>query len=102
MKTKKLLTGLILSALMITGVGLLERAQAATTDTIDLKVTVAVNLSVDVSTTAYDFGTLTPNETKISTGAILISNDSTGATEDLRITGGNSTNWTAGASTNTT
>ena len=78
------------------------RLQAATSDTVALRCTVSVNLSVAMGTATYSFGTnLGTNQTALSTGAIPVTNNSAGLTEDLQINGSNTANWTAGVSTNT-
>lgn len=73
---------------------------AANPATVDLKVTVNVPLSVDIGSTAVSLGTLTEARAmKISTGAIPVTNDSAGRTEDYLISATNSADWTISGST---
>ena len=97
----KLLASWALAALFL-AVGL-GTADAASTANTALKVTVGVNLSVAVGSATYDFGNnLGTNQAVISTGAIPVTNDSAGLTEDFQIYGSSTTDWNPGASTNTT
>ena len=74
--------------------------QAGSPAILNLKVTVAPGLSIAVGTATYSFGYPGVNETAYSTGAIPVTNDSFGRTEDFQITGANSTNWSIDNSTN--
>jgi len=95
-------TGLAILSILL-GSGLVGKLHAGTTDTVGLKVTVSISLSVSVGTSAYSFGnSMAANETVISTGAIPVTNDSSGLLEDLQIDGSDTGNWTAHATTNTT
>ncbi len=79
------------------------KAYAAPTASTALKVTVGVNLSVAIGSATYDFGnSLTANQSVISTGAIPVTNDSSGLTEDYQIYGSSTASWDPGVSTNTT
>ncbi len=78
-----------------------SEAQAASTANTTLKVTVGVNLSVAIGSATYDFGALGTNQAAISTGAIPVTNDSAGLTEDFQIYGSSTASWNPGVSTNT-
>ena len=99
-KLKQSAVKMIAIAAVIMALGLIGKVEAANPGTVDLKVTVAPALSISVGTATYSFGNLATNETAFSTGAIPVSNDSFGRTEDYRINGANSTNWTISNSTN--
>ncbi len=87
---------------LLAGTALSSKVYAATTASTALKVTVGVSLSVAIGTSTYDLGnSLVTNQTIISTGAIPVSNDSAGLTEDYQIYGSSSANWNPGVSTNT-
>ncbi len=96
----KVLASWALAALLLAaGHGTVHAASTANTM---LKVTVGVNLSVAVGSATYDFGNdLGTNQAVISTGAIPVTNDSAGLTEDFQIYGSSTTDWNPGASTNT-
>ncbi len=88
---------------IMAGMAIGSKAQAATTASTALKVTVGVNLSVAIGTAAYDLGSaMVTNQTVISTGGIPVTNDSLGLTEDYQIYGSSSASWNPGVSTNTT
>ena len=99
---KKIVVGMLAMVIAIVGAGVVSKVEAVgVSNTVSLKVTVAPGLSIDVGTATYSFGSLGVNETKISTGAIPVKNDSAGLTEDFRITGANAdANWTINNSTN--
>jgi len=100
MRLKRSTLKLIVIALAVMGVGMLNNLGATPTSSVNLKVTCAPALSVNVGTATYSFGTVGTNQTALSTGAIPVNNDSAGRTEDYQITGANSTNWTISNSTN--
>ena len=95
---KRIRTALV--AIAAIGLGSIARLEAANPATLNLKVTVAPSLSIAVGTATYSFGSLAVNQTMLSTGAIPVTNDSAGRTEDLQITGANSANWSISNSTN--
>ena len=70
---------------------------AAETDTMNITVTVATPLSVDITGDPYAFGTRAAEITTVSTRAITVTNDSGGRTEDYQIKGSNTANWTLAA-----
>lgn len=80
---KTLAVGLIAAMAM----SLANKAWAATSESMTLKVTVSVALSVALSDTEYNFGTIGANTVTVSTRAITITNDSGGRTEDYTIDG---------------
>jgi len=80
-----LLTGIVLV------VGLAGLASAATSDSITLKVTCVIGLSVDIPQDEYNFGDVAPRTPTISTEAIVVNNDSGGRTEDYQINSATST-----------
>jgi len=74
-----LLTGIVLV------VGLAGMASAATFDSITLKVSCVVTLSVAIDQAEYNFGNVNPRTSVISTNTIAVTNDSLGLTEDYTI-----------------
>ena len=74
------------------------KAEAANPDTMNITVTVATALSVDITGDPYEFGTIAASASTGSTRAITVTNDTGGRTEDFTINAANSTNWTLGAS----
>lgn len=79
---------------------------AATSDTIDIHVSISGNKSVVVTgTTFYNYGALAVNTSSVSATAITVQNDSTVFIETYTITGAHAisdtggTNWTLAAST---
>ena len=88
---------------LLAGMAMAGKADAAPIASTALKVTVGVNLSVAIGSATYDFGnSLSVNQTVISTGAIPVTNDSAGLTEDYQIYGSSTASWDPGVSTNTT
>ena len=101
-KKSRHLGALVLMMSMVLGAGWMSKAHAAGSDTVGLKVTVGVSLSVAIGTSTYDFGgSMVANQTAISTGAIPVTNNSAGLTEDYQIYGSSTANWNPGISTNT-
>lgn len=100
---KQVVAAVGLAAMMVVGVGVVGKVYAVNPDSIDIRVTVNIGLSVDIGTGAYSLGTLTSaNAMKISTAPFPVTNDSAGLTEDYTISAANSANWTLSASTNGT
>lgn len=78
MKTKLLNLAMItLVSFLFVGYG-----AAADPDTMTLSVTVSATLSVSISGDPYNFETVAPNSSTLSTRAITVTNDSTNAIED--------------------
>ena len=95
------LSGWLLSAALLFAA---SGAFAATSDNIDIHVSIAGNKSVLVSgATSYDFGALAVNSSSVSASAITVQNDSTVFIETYTITGANAlsdaggTDWTLAA-----
>jgi len=78
----KRLTGLLLGIVLVVGMAGLASAQS---DSITLKVSCVVGLSVAIDKTEYNFGDVAPRTATISTEAIVVNNDSGGRTEDYTI-----------------
>jgi len=79
----KRLIGLLLGIVLV--VGLAGMASAATSDSITLKVSCVVTLSVDIDQDEYNFGDVAARIATISTNTITVSNDSDGRLEDYTI-----------------
>jgi len=79
----KRLTGLLLG-LVLVGV-MAGLASAATSDSITLKVSCVISLSVDIDKDEYNFGNVAPRTATISTETIQVTNNSGGRTEDYTI-----------------
>ena len=60
-------------------------ASAATSDSITLKISCVVTLSVDIDQDEYNFGDVAARTPVISTDTIAVTNDSGGLTEDYTI-----------------
>jgi len=60
-------------------------ASAATLDSITLKISCVVTLSVDIDQEEYNFGDVAARTAEISTDTIAVTNNSGGLTEDYRI-----------------
>ena len=78
----KRLIGLFLGIVLVVGMAGLASAQS---DSITLKVTCVIGLSVDIPKDEYNFGDVAPKTPTISTEAIVVSNNSGGRTEDYQI-----------------
>ena len=74
-----ILTGIVLV------VGMAGIASAATSDSITLKISCVVTLSVDIGQDEYNFGDVAARIPEISTDTIAVTNDSGGLTEDYTI-----------------
>jgi len=74
-----ILTGIVLV------VGMAGMASAATSDSITLKISCVVTLSVDIDQAEYNFGNVNPRTAAISTDTIAVTNNSLGLTEDYTI-----------------
>jgi len=74
-----ILTGIILV------VGMAGIASAATSDSITLKISCVVTLSVDIDQEEYNFGDVAARTAEISTDTIAVTNNSGGLTEDYTI-----------------
>ena len=88
----KKLTGLLLGIVLV--VGMAGMASAATSDSITLKVSCVITLSVDIDKDEYNFGNVAAKTATISTEAIVVTNNSGGRTEDYTINCSTyTTNW---------
>jgi len=74
-----ILTGIVLV------VGMAGIASAATSDSITLKISCVVTLSVDIDQDEYNFGDVAARTPEISTDTIAVTNNSGGLTEDYTI-----------------
>ena len=74
-----ILTGIVLV------VGMAGIASAATSDSITLKISCVVTLSVDIDQDEYNFGDVAARTAEISTDTIAVTNNSGGLTEDYTI-----------------
>ena len=74
-----ILTGIVLV------VGMAGIASAATSDSITLKISCVVTLSVDIDQEEYNFGDVAARTAEISTDTIAVTNNSGGLTEDYTI-----------------
>ena len=74
-----ILTGIVLV------VGMAGIASAATSDSITLKISCVVTLSVDIDQEEYNFGDVSARTAEISTDTIAVTNNSGGLTEDYTI-----------------
>ena len=74
-----ILTGIVLA------VGMAGIASAATSDSITLKISCVVTLSVDIDQEEYNFGDVAARTAEISTDTIAVTNNSGGLTEDYTI-----------------
>ena len=92
---KKLSTAVLIAGLF--AIASRENAHAVNPDTMNITVTVATALSVDITGDPYDFGTQNAGITTVSTRVITITNDTGGRTEDYQINGSNTANWTLAA-----
>ena len=79
----KKLIGILLGILLV--VGMAGMASAATSDSITLKISCVVTLSVDISQDEYNFGNVAARTAAISTDTIAVTNNSGGLTEDYTI-----------------
>jgi len=84
----KRLIGLLTGIVLVVGMAGLASAQS---DSITLKVSCVVNLSVAIDKTEYNFGDVAPRTPTISTEAIVVNNNSGGRTEDYQINSATST-----------
>jgi len=74
----------VLSGIVLV-MGMAGLADAATSDSITLKVSCVVGLSVAIDKAEYNFGNVAPKTATISTETIVVTNDSGGRTEDYTI-----------------
>ena len=79
----KKLIGILLGIILV--VGMAGMASAATSDSITLKISCVVTLSVDIDQAEYNFGDVAARIAAISTDTIAVTNDSGGLTEDYTI-----------------
>ena len=79
----KKLIGVLLGIILV--VGMAGMASAATSDSITLKISCVVTLSVDIDQDEYNFGDVAARTPEISTDTIAVTNNSGGLTEDYTI-----------------
>ena len=104
MKIDKWFTSRVLAAAILVA-GLIMPLRAATTDDVDIHVSISASKSLSVNTTFFDFGALDVRISSVSNGAIIVTNDSTAlietytlmATDAISDSGG--TDWTLASST---
>lgn len=75
--------------------GLNVQAQAATSDTVAIKVTIISSLSVDISETELDLGSLNVGGTTASVSGVTVTNSGSGVAETYSLSLSNPTGWTA-------
>jgi len=93
----KRLIGLLLGIVLV--VGMVGLASGDSSDSITLKVSCVVGLSVTIDKTEYNFGQVAAKTATISTETIQVTNNSGGRTEDYTINSSTSTqNWNIKAS----
>lgn len=82
-------------------------AQAATSQNLDITVSINAAKSLSVGTTSYDFGAMSVNASSVSAVAIVVTNDSGALIETYTVQGANAasteggTTWTLAASPGT-
>jgi hypothetical protein len=95
-------------ALLALGVAVFSAtpAQAASSENLDIKVSVAAGKSISLSTGVYNFGALSANVSSVSAVAVEVTNASTGLIETYTIQGASATaaggtDWVLSTSTGT-
>ncbi len=83
--------GVIGLAMLLAG----SPVQAATTDSVNITVTVTCTLSVNIPQTALALGSVLTGQTVQSGGAAAVTNDGTCATETFAVSLANPAGWTA-------
>ena len=74
--------------------GIIGLAYGGSTDSLDIKVTLATNIEVNIQETAFNFETLIGNQTSVSWSAVTVENTSTSNREDWQLELANSDKWT--------
>lgn len=74
--------------------GVIGLAYGGSTDSLDIKVTLATNIEVNIQETEFNFKTLIGNQTSVSWSAVTVENTSTSNREDWQLELANSANWT--------
>jgi hypothetical protein len=101
-KMKLALMGMALCAVLF-----VSRSEAATSQVLEIHVSINATKSLSAATTYYNFGALSLNVSSVSASALVITNDSGAYVETYTLQGANATsdtggtNWTLGASTTT-
>ena len=96
-------------ALLVAGalVALASSTWAASTQSVDIHVSVTVTKSLSIGTTSYNFGGLSVNTSSVSAAALLVTNDSVALIENYTLQAGNAASvgggvpWTLASSTGT-
>jgi len=89
----KRLSGILVGLVAV--VGIIGLAYGGTTDSIEVKVTLATDIDVNITQTEYNFTTLEGGETSVSGIPATVTNTSSSNREDWQLELDNSTNWTA-------
>ena len=89
---KKISIGVLVAVLSF---GFLPSAQAATSDTVAVKVTIASTLSVNITETEYQFGTVNAGSTTASSTGVTVTNNGSGINETYSLSLTNPSGWTA-------
>jgi len=79
---------------LVAVVGVMGLAYGGNTDSLDIKVTLATNIEVNIVETVYQFTTLAGGQTSVSGSAVTVQNTSTSNREDWELKLANSADWT--------
>ena len=74
--------------------GIVGLAYGGDTDSLNIKVTLATNIEVNIQETEFNFETLIGGQTSVSWSAVTVENTSTSNREDWQLELANSANWT--------
>jgi len=91
----KRLIGFVVMLMAVAGV--MGLAYGGDKDTINIRVTLATDIQVDITQTEYQFGTLNGGQTSVSGSAATVTNTSSSNREDwkLNLTNPGGSSWTA-------
>ncbi len=89
----KRLLGLLVGLVAVAGI--IGLAYGGVTDSIDIKVTLASDVQVDITETEYNFGILPGGETSVSGTGATVTNTSSSNREDYQLNLANPGVWTA-------
>ncbi|MBI5116958.1 hypothetical protein HZA56_10845 [Candidatus Poribacteria bacterium] len=87
-----------LAAVTTIWIGLTNNVFAASSDTVNITVTISQTIGVDITETSYNFGTLATSVTSTSASSLTVTNTGSGANETYSLNCSNTANWTAGSS----
>ena len=71
---------------------------AAQSDTVTITVTISQTIGVEITESAYDFGTLSSGATAVSTSWLTVTNTGTGINETYSLSCSDTADWTCGSS----